>query len=231
MPSNLLLFVSRAFSYPKLLTGIPITSLGHDFLLYSRFVHLVLSFFPFRIAYICSLPPSLQCFRLSKRQRWYLTGIRHAFTSHEIRSAFRSFLTPVFSPITMELNSNFYSIIDFLESKSLSWIFIADHRDPWRATLSWTTFSLLTFAVPVLCHFAYHLRPFDWIGQVSLSLSSLRYRSLVCCGLLGSTASGGFCFWISWTALAIKLDEGIQRRFMYVSLFFLGLGFKFSGEK
>ncbi|KAL8259418.1 hypothetical protein R6Q59_027371 [Mikania micrantha] len=76
----------------------------------------------------------------------------------------------------LQLNSKYYSIIDFLESKSFSWIFIADHRDPWRSTLSWITFFLLTFAVPMFSHFALHhrnnLRPFDWIVQASLSLFS-----------------------------------------------------------
>ncbi|KAM0012149.1 hypothetical protein Hdeb2414_s0055g00756001 [Helianthus debilis subsp. tardiflorus] len=88
----------------------------------------------------------------------------------------------------LHLNPNLhYSIINILESKSLSWIFIADHRHPWRATLSWITFSLLTFALPVFSYLALqrpvyhhdHLRPFDWIVQVSLSLfSTLSFVSL-----------------------------------------------------
>ncbi|XP_076910576.1 uncharacterized protein LOC143568269 [Bidens hawaiensis] len=91
------------------------------------------------------------------------------------------------NPLDLHLNSNSYSIITILESKSLSWIFIADHRHPWRATLSWTTFFLFTFALPLFSHFAFqrpvyhpnYFRPFDWIVQVSLTLlSTLSFVSL-----------------------------------------------------
>ncbi|KAI7747364.1 hypothetical protein M8C21_018634, partial [Ambrosia artemisiifolia] len=84
------------------------------------------------------------------------------------------------------LTPNSYSIIRLLESNSFSWMFIPDHRHPCRATLSWLTFSLLTFVVPVLSHYSLlrpvfhhdHLRPFDWIVQVSLS--SFSTLSFVC---------------------------------------------------
>lgn len=86
-----------------------------------------------------------------------------------------------------QLNSNHFSIIDLLESRSFSWIFVADHHDPWRATASWILFFLLTFLTPVFSHFAFqcsacdynHRRPFDLIVQVSLSVfSTLSFVSL-----------------------------------------------------
>lgn len=86
-----------------------------------------------------------------------------------------------------QLNSNHFSIIDLLESRSFSWIFVADHHDPWRATASWILFFLLTFLNPVFSHFAFqcsacdynHRRPFDLIVQVSLSVfSTLSFVSL-----------------------------------------------------
>ncbi|KAK1414330.1 hypothetical protein QVD17_30074 [Tagetes erecta] len=78
-------------------------------------------------------------------------------------------------------NKNCYSIIDLVESKSLSWIFIADEDDPWRASLSWITFFLLAFAVPVFSHYHHnHLHPFDWIVQLSFSsLSALSFFHLL----------------------------------------------------
>ncbi|KAI3740773.1 hypothetical protein L2E82_31246 [Cichorium intybus] len=87
-----------------------------------------------------------------------------------------------------QLNSNHYSIIDLLESRPFSWIFVADHHDPWRATASWTLFFLLTFVAPLVSHFAFqcsacdynHRRPFDWIVQVPLSVfSTLSFVSLL----------------------------------------------------
>ncbi|CAI9260412.1 unnamed protein product [Lactuca saligna] len=86
-----------------------------------------------------------------------------------------------------QLNSNQFSIIDLLESRAFSWIFVADHHDPWRATASWILFLLLTFLTPVFSHFAFqcsacdynHRRPFDLIVQVSLSVfSTLSFVSL-----------------------------------------------------
>lgn len=88
----------------------------------------------------------------------------------------------------LQLNQ-YYSIMDVLESSSLSWIFIPDHHHhPWLATLSWVTFFFLTFLVPVFSHFIVYdcsdcginsRRPFDWIVQVSISLfSTLSYVSL-----------------------------------------------------
>lgn len=91
------------------------------------------------------------------------------------------------NPLHLNSNSNSYSIINILESKSWSWIFIADHRHPWRSALSWTTFFLLTFVVPLFSHFGFqrpvyhpnYFRPFDWIVQVSLTLlSTLSFVSL-----------------------------------------------------
>lgn len=77
-------------------------------------------------------------------------------------------------------NYNYYSMMNLLESKSLSWIFIANHHDPLRSSLSWITFFLFAFAVPVLSHYHHnHLRPFDWIIQLSFSsLSAISFFHL-----------------------------------------------------
>ncbi|KAL4562558.1 hypothetical protein LXL04_034765 [Taraxacum kok-saghyz] len=72
-----------------------------------------------------------------------------------------------------------YQIIDALESKSISWIFI-DHSNPWKAAISWLIFFIFTVGVPILSHIVYqcsicdnsHQRPFDLIVQLSLSICS-----------------------------------------------------------
>lgn len=67
------------------------------------------------------------------------------------------------------------------DKKSLfSWVFL-DQSNLWHAGLSWSIFSLLAIAVPLLSHFVYncstcdqnHRRPFDSIFQLSLSAVSL----------------------------------------------------------
>lgn len=72
-----------------------------------------------------------------------------------------------------------YRIIDALESKSFSWIFI-DQSNPWKAALSWLIFFIFTVGLPMLSHIVYqcstcddsHQRPFDMIVQLSLSICS-----------------------------------------------------------
>lgn len=67
------------------------------------------------------------------------------------------------------------------DKKSLfTWVFL-DQSNLWHAGLSWSIFSLLAIAVPLLSHFVYHCntcdqnhrRPFDSIVQLSLSVLSL----------------------------------------------------------
>ncbi|XP_074381114.1 uncharacterized protein LOC141721901 isoform X2 [Apium graveolens] len=67
------------------------------------------------------------------------------------------------------------------DKKSLfTWVFL-DQSNLWHAGLSWSIFSLLAIAVPLLSHFVYHFnncdrnhrRPFDSIVQLSLSVLSL----------------------------------------------------------
>ncbi|KAK1403121.1 Extracellular ligand-gated ion channel [Heracleum sosnowskyi] len=61
-----------------------------------------------------------------------------------------------------------------------TWVFL-DQSNLWHAGLSWSIFSLLAIAVPLLSHFVYHCktcdqnhrRPFDSIVQLSLSVLSL----------------------------------------------------------
>ncbi|KAL1804178.1 hypothetical protein ACET3Z_032825 [Daucus carota] len=61
-----------------------------------------------------------------------------------------------------------------------TWVFL-DQSNLWHAGLSWSIFSLLAIAVPLLSHFVYHCntcdrnhrRPFDAIVQLSLSVLSL----------------------------------------------------------
>ncbi|XP_076907587.1 uncharacterized protein LOC143564089 [Bidens hawaiensis] len=72
-----------------------------------------------------------------------------------------------------------YRIIDTLESRGFSWIFL-DQSNPWKAGLSWSIFFFLTICVPVLSHLAFqcstcdyhHRRPYDLLVQASLSLLS-----------------------------------------------------------
>ncbi|KAL8156866.1 uncharacterized protein LOC141671120 [Apium graveolens] len=61
-----------------------------------------------------------------------------------------------------------------------AWVFI-DQSNIWRAGLSWSIFSLLAIAVPLLSHFVFHCntcdrnhrRPFGSIVQLSLSVFSI----------------------------------------------------------
>ncbi|KAJ0647625.1 hypothetical protein HanRHA438_Chr15g0691591 [Helianthus annuus] len=80
-----------------------------------------------------------------------------------------------------------YRIIDTLESKGFSWVFV-DQSNPWKAGLSWSIFFFLTICVPVLSHLAFqcstcdynHRRPYDLIVQSSLSvLSAVSFLSLL----------------------------------------------------
>lgn len=78
-------------------------------------------------------------------------------------------------------------IIDALESRGFSWIFL-DQSNLWKACLSWSIFFLLAICVPVLSHLAFqcstcdhqHRRPYDLIVQSSLSIfSAISFVSLL----------------------------------------------------
>ncbi|GJU61293.1 hypothetical protein Tco_1243128 [Tanacetum coccineum] len=80
-----------------------------------------------------------------------------------------------------------YWIIDTLESRGFSWLFL-DQSSVWKTGLSWSIFFLLTVCVPLLSHLVYqcsacdfhHTRPFDSIVQSSLSVfSAVSFFSLL----------------------------------------------------
>ncbi|KAI3740725.1 hypothetical protein L2E82_31196 [Cichorium intybus] len=81
--------------------------------------------------------------------------------------------------ISNQKSKSNYRIIDALESKSFSWIFI-DQSNPWKAAISWLIFFIFTVGLPILSHIVYqcstcdhsHRRPFDLIVQLSLSICS-----------------------------------------------------------
>ncbi|KAI3510309.1 hypothetical protein L1887_17198 [Cichorium endivia] len=81
--------------------------------------------------------------------------------------------------ISNQKSKSNYRIIDALESKSFSWIFI-DQSNPWKAALSWLMFFIFTVGLPILSHIVFqcstcdnsHQRPFDLIVQLSLSICS-----------------------------------------------------------
>lgn len=80
-----------------------------------------------------------------------------------------------------------YWIIDTIESRGFSWLFL-DQSNIWKTGLSWSMFFLLTICVPLLSHLVYqcsacdfhHTRPFDSIVQSSLSVfSAVSFFSLL----------------------------------------------------
>ncbi|KAI5672964.1 hypothetical protein M9H77_13328 [Catharanthus roseus] len=72
------------------------------------------------------------------------------------------------------------------KSGLITWVFL-DHSNLWRAGLSWSVFFLLAIGVPIVSHFVFacsncdedHVRPFDTIVQLSLSVfATLSFVSL-----------------------------------------------------